>query len=537
MGFYKLELNDKHIIVSTTKEDKGLSWDKTFSILKKELELRNVSFNTEMLQYWFDNNSKEFFSIPYSNIDTTTKFEIEKADDLLSAYMTIFPALEDEHKLTLGEIKSQLLAKGITYGIDEVKIMIALAEKNYVIELLIAQGRNPVHGQDGEIKYHFYEKGVEIKPKELENGNVDFYNINLIQVVKEGQLLVEKIPATKGNPGITVTGKEIPAFNGKDVIIPIGKNLVLSTDKTKGYAACEGHVVIVERRVSVLPVFEVNGDVDFSSGNIDFVGNVVVRGNIRDGFTVKAKGDVEIFGTVEGGNVYSSGNIFIKKGIRGLKKSMVDAQGSIYSNFIEYANISAGIDVIVNEAIMHSTVNSGLTIQVGGRKGLVVGGTSRAGKALICKNIGSNLATLTNIEVGIKPETRMIFKETTQQILQVKDNLDKTSKAVKLLMELKGKLINLPPDKEALLSKLKETKMQLEKQHEDLQLLKFELEKQIKELEEGYIKVSGMINCGVNVTIGRANKHFTNEMYKVTLRQKGADISISPLEANNEEVG
>jgi hypothetical protein len=531
MGLYRLEIKTDGIYLSLTEDSlNNKKRTRILNLLKTELKLRNIKINEEELENWLNNNSHQPLKLSNKEgINLEGQFNISLSNDLLTAYLTIFPAIEGELKLSLAEIKTALINKGITYGIDEVKIMIALAENKFILDLPIAKVREPVPGKDAQIKYYFQEKGIEIKPKELENGKVDFYNINLIQIVKKGQLLIEKIPATKGISGMTVTGKEIPAPNGKNAILPIGKNLNVSDDNLKGYAACEGHVVIVDRRVSVLPVFEVNSDVDFSTGNIDFVGNVVVKGNVKDGFSVKADGDIEIYGTVEGGHISAGGNIFIKKGIRGLKKSKITAKGSIFSNFVEYANVNAGEDVIVNEAIMHSIVNSGFTVQVGGRKGLVVGGTCRAGKALICKNIGSNLATLTTIEVGIKPELRLEYKEVCQQITQTKESIEKTVKAVKLLNELKEKVKNLPPDKEALLTKLLATKNQLQKQVEDLFLHQQELEAQIKELAGGYVKVSGIINCGVNVSIGNAYKHFTNEMYKVILRQKGVDIGIAPL--------
>jgi len=461
-------------------------------------------------------------------VEKKEKLEIKLSNDSMVAYLTILPPTEGEH-LTLNQIKNALLNKGVTYGIDEIKITIALAENKEVVDLPVAQGKKPVPGKNAEIKYHFFEKGIDIKPKELENGKVDFYNISLIQNVEKGQLLLEKIPATKGIAGITVTGREVPAPGGKDTILPIGKNVDISEDNLKGYAACDGHVVMVDRRVSVLTIFEVNNDVDFSTGNIDFVGNVVIRGNIRDGFTVKAGGDVEIYGTVEGGHVFADGNIVIKKGIRGLKKSKIKAKNSVYSNFVEHANIEAGENVIVNEAIMHSTINSGATVQVGGRKGLVVGGVCRAGRALICKNIGSHLATLTTVEVGISPELRLRYKKVCENLTITKENLDKTVKALKILNEVKAKLKQLPPDKLALASKLTNTKNNLIKQQEELFLERKKLEGQIKELEGGYVEVSGTINCGVSITIGKANKHFTNEFYKVKLQQKGMDISITPL--------
>ena len=116
-------------------------------------------------------------------IELGGKFEINLADDLLTAYLSVFPALDGPLNISLSQVKSELINKGITYGLDEVKIIMALAENKLTLDLPIAQGRKPIAGKNALIKYYFNEKGLEIKPKELENGKVDFYNINLIQIV------------------------------------------------------------------------------------------------------------------------------------------------------------------------------------------------------------------------------------------------------------------------------------------------------------------------------------------------------------------
>ncbi|MGI6226646.1 MAG: DUF342 domain-containing protein, partial [Peptococcales bacterium] len=433
MGLYKLEKRIDGLYAIFLDEDK----ERALNLLKEELMLRNIKTDIKALERWVETDSGKLFKLTEeTKLDLGGKFTIALSNDLLVASLTIYPAIEGHFTISLEEIKKTLTSKGITYGIDDVKIIMALTENKLISNLPIAKGVAPLPGKSAKIKYYFHEKGIEIKPKELDNGRVDFYNTNMIQIVKKGQILIEKIPATIGIPGITVTGQKLTAPDGQNTILPVGKNLIVSEDKLKAYAGCEGHVVLVNDRVSVLPIFEVNGDVDFSTGNIDYIGNVIVKGNIKDGFSVKAQGDVEVYGNVEGGNIITSGNILIKKGIRGLKKSKLIAQGNIFSNFVEHAYLEAYGDIIITEAIMHSIVNSSTSIKVGGRRGLIVGGTCRAGKFLICKNIGSNLATLTNIEIGILPEIRMQYKDICQNLVKFQQNLDNTNKAIRLLQEL-----------------------------------------------------------------------------------------------------
>ena len=49
------------------------------------------------------------------------------------------------------------------------------------------------------------------------------------------------------------------------------------------YAAIDGLVTKTDKdKLNVFPVYEVNGDVDYNIGNIDFVGTVVIRGQYTD---------------------------------------------------------------------------------------------------------------------------------------------------------------------------------------------------------------------------------------------------------------
>src|SRR5690606_13235248 len=110
--------------------------------------------------------------------------------------------------------------------------------------------------------------------------------------VKAGQMIAERVPPEPGVPGIDVTGEPIPPKEGKEVWIKPGKNVVLSPEKTALYAAIDGLVSQSEdERINVFPVYEVNGDVDYRVGNIDFVGTVVIRGNVLTGFRVRTAGD------------------------------------------------------------------------------------------------------------------------------------------------------------------------------------------------------------------------------------------------------
>src|SRR5690606_27653982 len=110
------------------------------------------------------------------------------------------------------------------------------------------------------------------------------------------------------------------------------------------------------------PVYEVSGDLDMKTGNIDFVGNVVIRGNVPNGFEIKAKGDIHVYGTVESAFLYSEGSIFVNAGIVGQGNGKIYAKNNLHTTFINQGNIEVENDVHVSQSILHSTVIAGGSI-------------------------------------------------------------------------------------------------------------------------------------------------------------------------------
>ena len=86
----------------------------------------------------------------------------------------------------------------------------------------------------------------------------------------------------------TVLDQEIPAKSGKNVPLPQGRNTEISEDGTQLLASIAGSVEFTGRSFQVKPVLEISGNVDFSTGDLDFLGDINICGNVLSGFTVRA---------------------------------------------------------------------------------------------------------------------------------------------------------------------------------------------------------------------------------------------------------
>ena len=118
-------------------------------------------------------------------------------------------------------------------------------------------------------------------------------------------------------------------------------------------------------------VYEVS-DVDTSTGNIEYSGNVCVLGNVKTGFSIKADGDVEVRGVVENATVEATGNVTIARGMNGMSKGTITAGGNVVAKFLENANVNAG-GYVHSEAILHSNVICKGEVTVTGKKGFIDG--------------------------------------------------------------------------------------------------------------------------------------------------------------------
>lgn len=204
--------------------------------------------------------------------------------------------------------------------------------------------------------------------------------------------------------------------------MPRGKNTVADQEERNLFAACDGHVTMIDGKVVVDSVLVITQDIDFATGNIDFVGNIIIHGNITSGFKVYASGDIEIKGSVEAAEVVAGGSIQVRNGIISGAKGIVKAGQNVYAKFIENSTVEAGGDVLVRDSIMQSVIRSGGSVKVTDRRAIIVGGIIQAYNLVESKTLGSQLATQTIVEVGINPH----YREEYHNLIKVKTEKKKS---------------------------------------------------------------------------------------------------------------
>lgn len=438
--------------------------------------------------------------------------EVKVEPDLMSARIIVRPPVGGR-AITLADARKALADADVTAGIDEEALARAVELADPTLAVVVARGQPAVDGQNARIEYRFDVDPARQRPVELADGRVDYHNLNLIQNVKRGDVLAVKVPAESGVDGFNVRGERIPAKPGRDVQLPLGKGCEALADGLTIVAGVDGHVVLTGgRKIAVLPVYEVRGDVDLSTGNINFVGSVIVRGSLASGFEIRAEGDVTVDGYVDAGTIVAGGNVVIRKGIQGRSKGVIEAGGSVNAMFIENGTIRAGGDAIIAEAIMHSEVIAGGSVICNGRRGLIVGGRIQARNEVSAKMIGAAMGTLTEIEVGVDPALREELIKTAAEQRELDENLNKTTQAVKMLKEMEQAQGGLDPDRKDKLLKLIRSQYQLMGQRDAIAAKRRQIEEQMESSLKGRVRASDLIHPGTRVTIGRSTMHLRDEI-------------------------
>ncbi len=326
--------------------------------------------------------------------------EMQISQDRLKAWVRVLAAYGGV-QLTEALLKQALEDNGIRFGIDEARLQQIVQEGTCEREL-IAEGRPPVQGENARFEPLVRESTHKGVPQEREDGTVDYKDLGLYISVAPGTPLLKRIPPTQGTPGTAIDGTAIPPPPSADRLPHPGVGTALSTDDPDVIVATRaGQPSFIENSVRVDPTLEIEC-VDPSTGNVEFDGNIVVRGSVESGFTVKAGQDLTILDTVEGADLIAGKNLVLLTGIYGRGKSHISAEGNLEARFLSDCTVRCGGNMEITDLIAHCDVECGGILQVGahGGKGQISGGKLLVLREVRAHILGSVSEALTVVEIG-----------------------------------------------------------------------------------------------------------------------------------------
>jgi uncharacterized protein (DUF342 family) len=426
----------------------------------------------------------------------------------------------------------------VYHGIKEDIISRQVDRPVYGEPVTLAEGDKAMDGRDAYIQYNFETNQNKVRLREGINGRINFKDLNIIQNVVENQPVAVKIGAEKGKDGKNIKGVLLPAGDGKDIPLPLGKNVHVGEDGVTIIADINGQVLLVNNKINVEPVYTVDGGVNLRSGNIEFLGTVIINGDVEDGFLVKAAGNIEVNGTVEKARLESEGNIIVTQGITGKGEGVIKAGHSVWAKFIENAVVETGDLVVVSDGIINSRVDAANRVLCQGKRAAIVGGQVRACEEINAKTLGSPVSgTETVLEVGFDPGLKSRLVHLTEKKERVRREFDELQRNIQTIINIKRQRKALPEDKEIALADfmaLRQTLIgNIKKTEEDLNEVLAVLN---ANKTRGRVSASARVYPGVRITIRNIREDVRNEFKAVTFVLEDTLIKASPYEETDKEL-
>lgn len=461
---------------------------------------------------------------------------VDITDLEMKAFMTVRPPGKGGTDIEFSSILNFLKNNNIIHGIDEDYIRELENYPVYETSLLVAEGTKPVNGNDATIIYNFDVNRSEIKLKE-KNGKVDFKEQNLIKNVVEGQALARKVFLEEGKSGRTVSGRLLPAKDGKDIIFEVGKNVKLSDDGKTAVAEINGQVMVLSGKLNVDPVYLVPGDVNLKTGgNVTFLGAVIVKGSVADGFKVKAAGNIEVFGNVGKAELDAEGDIIVHQGISGKNGGYVRAGKGVWAKFLENSIVEAGEIVVASDGIINCKVEANKKIICQGKRATIVGGVLRAAEEIHAKSLGSVAGSETVLEVGFDPKRKKRLVELTENMEVLTKELDEIVLNINTMQNLVKLKKKLSDEKKTYMKQLRIKQAEIENQKTELIEETEEIEAYLSSLSvKGHISSSYKVFPGVKIHIKEAVLEVKNEFKAVTFVNVDGLVKITKYEEFEED--
>lgn len=341
--------------------------------------------------------------------------------DEMSVLLDLFPPQGSGRPIDLETVENRLLTAGVATGLDRDAILEGLrtAEESgdIVKGVAAARGTPAVDTRPRTYRYPFETAPV----MGGDNLRIDFRAVTHYFVVHKGDLLAEEVPRVEGSKGVTVTGRELPFTNAADEELACGGNV-----EARGgsyYSLVDGRVVRGKGPLAVEPALLIEKDVDYSTGNVHFPGDVVVGGGVKDDFIVEADGNLVVRGRVEGARISARKSVEILGGFSGKGRGEIRSAESIRVAYVDNGRILCLKDLAVGSEIVNSYVRCNGKVSCLGKKGAIIGGKVAAHAGIECVTAGSSRASHTVLKAGVDVIAESRLERADELVRKLQDRI------------------------------------------------------------------------------------------------------------------
>ena len=429
------------------------------------------------------------------------QIQVHVSPDNMAATLTVIPPLGGK-AVTKEAVMLALMAAGVVFGIDEEAIAQA-CQLGSCDHLLVASGATPIHGVDTTFE-ELIEHTINREPKLDENGLIDYRERGIIFTVQPGEALMQRTPATLGVAGHTIKGRVLAAHAGHDRHFgPAVKGAEISSeDANLLVASVGGQPVRVDCGVMVEPVLKLK-EVNMTTGNIHFDGNVHVIGEVVQGMRINATGDIIVSGMVDSGILEAGGDIRVIGGL--IAHAKLQAAGSVSARFAEGVRIHAGGVIALKDMALECELYSRAQIIIGtdARRGRLIGGSATAMLLVRAGRIGSDKAGTTRVVVGINPE---LDEKYAQLLLRLAEEEATEARLDKLVKHL-----STAGDPQGVLERAKTSWQRALQEWSKSLAERVELEKELALMQAAKVEIGSGADGAIDLSIGDVTARLRSE--------------------------
>ena len=364
-----------------------------------------------------------------------------------------------------------------------------------------------------------------------------------MQNVKKGDVLCRIVPPKPGKDGIDISGKPVPHKKSRLPSFPSGHNTIVSENGMELTSAIDGCIEYHKNLLNVNETFYVHGNVDNSSGNINFLGTVVIQGDVTQGYTVKAGKDITVHGMVAGATLIAGGSITVSNGVNGMSGGSLTAGGDITARYFQNATLECGYDVL-GDVLMNCSVQAKHSILLRGPNASLMGGKCTAGQQICAKAIGTpnNVPTdvcvdssdLHSAMAGVSARASEIagLNEKITAEEQVQAGLRKQIDTVKKAIEGGNHNVKLAAIMKTLMLNTKKSENAVGDYRRRVEELETEPEVSIIDFNIIGIRT---IYAGTKISIGIYSKYLSSDYSNMKFYVQGDDIISGPVLPSDEK--
>lgn len=452
---------------------------------------------------------------------------IEISEDKMKAFITVNkPDSLYTDDVVAQEVFKRIEDSGITFGLNSEAVQSILDSKKWGKKTLFAEGSPPIHGEDASYKFSF-STGNSLKPQENKSGNLDYKELNLVQSIDKDAELARKIEATPGVNGSNVLGEELSARASVDIKLANGKGTYRDENNNNIIKAATEGVIVYDpesNKIEVQQVYTIDGDVDFSTGNLRIKSSLKVEGDIKPGFTVETPYDIEVGGVVEHAFIACGGTLKVGSGISGNEKTVINVEGDIHAGYIRDQKVKCCGSIHVANELRNCTVECDDEVNVTSGTGVIIGGHIIAKNGVSALSIGSMNNISTVLEVGLNAKLKEEVEQKTKEKDAMKEVLqDIKERAEKIMEESEAgqKDSRIP----ALKEEFKIFLAQYNQMKENLQ----SMEQECYNSPGAKVMVKDVIHPGVLIKIKKSSAKIKDEVSHVVFKLVEGNVVAVPL--------